>query len=177
MKRRLSPIIVILVITAALLVETSGSDTSMQEWTVPTAVSGPTAVPRPFGCTGCREPQEAATRPPAPRPSPSRASRSRPSPKPVLRAASTTGGVTLSSTAYCLTGTMANGQRVYRGAVAGNRWPLGTRVAVSDSPYGPGVFTVADRIGHGSSLDFGMPGDCSGARKWGRRTITVRVVG
>lgn len=89
----------------------------------------------------------------------------------------TTGAATVSSTAYCLTGTMANGQAVYRGAVAGNRWPLGTRLQVSDSPYGPGIFTVADRIGHGSELDFAMPGDCPGARSWGRRTVTVEAVG
>lgn len=82
----------------------------------------------------------------------------------------------MESTAYCLTGTMANGERVYRGAVAANRWPLGTRVWVSDSPYGAGTFEVADRIGHSSQLDFGMPGDCAGARQWGRRTIRVRVL-
>ena len=84
-------------------------------------------------------------------------------------------GSHLSSTAYCETGLMANGHRTYQGAVAGNRWPLGTRLEVSNSPYGPGTFTVADRIGHGSDLDFAMPGDCDGARTWGRRDVTVRV--
>jgi 3D (Asp-Asp-Asp) domain-containing protein len=78
---------------------------------------------------------------------------------------------------------MANGQRTYVGAVAGVRkgrrgpyFPLGTRVRVSDSPWGPGVFTVADRIGHGSELDFAVPGNCRGARRWGRRAVTVTVV-
>lgn len=77
----------------------------------------------------------------------------------------------MSSTAYCLTGRMANGQRTHRGAVASNDYPLGTRLRVSDGPYGPGVFTVEDRIGHGTQLDFAMPGDCDGARRYGRRTL------
>lgn len=70
---------------------------------------------------------------------------------------------------------MANGHRTHRGAVAANAWPLGTVLHVSDSPYGPGLFTVEDRIGHGSQLDFAMPGDCTGAREWGRRTVQVEV--
>lgn len=81
----------------------------------------------------------------------------------------------LNSTAYCEAGLMANGHRTYRGAVAGNRWPLGTRLWVADSPYGAGVFEVADHIGHGSELDFAMPGDCTGARSWGRRDVEYRV--
>lgn len=92
-------------------------------------------------------------------------------------------GPRVSSTAYCLTGRMSSGRRTYVGAVAGVRrghggpyFPLGTRVRVSDSPWGPGVFTVEDRIGHGSQLDFAMPGNCKGARRWGRRPITVTVV-
>lgn len=102
---------------------------------------------------------------PAPRASQSRGS-----------AAATVTGTLLNSTAYCETGLMANGHRTFRGAVAANRYPLGTRLRVSDSPYGPGVFVVADRIGHGSSLDYAMPGDCAGARRWGRRDVRVEVV-
>lgn len=90
--------------------------------------------------------------------------------------ASGSGSLT-NSTAYCETGLMANGQHTYRGAVAGNLWKLGTRLRVSDSPYGPGVFTVADRIGHSSQLDFAMPGDCTGALRWGRRDVHVEVLG
>lgn len=82
---------------------------------------------------------------------------------------------TLSSTAYCETGLMANGHHTHRGAVAANRWPLGTRLHVSDSPYGAGTFTVTDRIGHGSQLDFAIPGDCPAALRWGRRTVRVEV--
>lgn len=93
-------------------------------------------------------------------------------------------GTRVSSTAYCATGTMANGHRTHVGAVAGVRFghggpyfPMGARVRVSDSPWGPGVFTVEDRIGHGSQLDFAMPGDCRGARRWGRHPVTVVRVG
>lgn len=93
-----------------------------------------------------------------------------------LAAPRTRPGSLTNSTAYCETGLMANGHHTYRGAVAGNRWPLGTRLHVSESPYGPGVFTVADRIGHSSSLDFAMPGDCGGARRWGRHDVRVQVV-
>ena len=85
-------------------------------------------------------------------------------------------GRTLSSTAYCETGLMANGRHTRRGAVAGNRWPIGTRLRVNDSPYGPGTFVVEDRIGHGSELDFAIPGDCTAAREWGRRRVIVEVI-
>lgn len=86
---------------------------------------------------------------------------------------SSTAGRAVVSTAYCETGRMANGENTYIGAVAGNLWPLGTVLEVSDSPYGPGLFTVADRIGSGSELDFATPGDCSTAIQWGRRPVTV----
>lgn len=85
------------------------------------------------------------------------------------------GGITLTSTAYCETSRMADGQPAHIGAVAANGWPLGTRLKVSDSPYGPGVFTVDDRYGYGTQLDFATAGDCMLARQWGRRTVTVEV--
>lgn len=71
---------------------------------------------------------------------------------------------------------MANGERTYRGAVAANRWPIGTRLRVSPSPVGEEV-VVKDRIGHGSELDFALPGACSEAIRWGRRAVTVEVIG
>lgn len=91
-----------------------------------------------------------------------------PEPSPALRSL-------LSSTAYCLTGTMANGQPARRGAVAANRWPLGTRLRVNPSPVGE-LVTVEDRIGSGSELDFALPGSCDEARQWGRRRVSVEVV-
>lgn len=97
-----------------------------------------------------------------------------PSAEPNARARSDgSGGI--SSTAYCLTGRMANGETARVGAVAANRWPLGTRLRVTPSPVGE-IVVVADRIGSGSELDFALPGDCGAARAWGRRTVTVEVL-
>lgn len=84
-------------------------------------------------------------------------------------------GETVSSTAYCLTGAMADGSPARAGAVAANAWPLGTRLRVSPSPVGE-VVVVEDRIGSGSQLDFALPGDCAGARAWGRRAVSVEVL-
>jgi 3D (Asp-Asp-Asp) domain-containing protein len=85
--------------------------------------------------------------------------------------------VSVESTAYCLTGFMADGHRTRRGAVAANRWPLGTRLEVDSSPGVGSVVTVEDRIGYGSELDFALPGDCQAATSWGRRRVKVEVVG
>lgn len=94
------------------------------------------------------------------------------------------------STAYCLTGRMANGLATaagqvaaraagYLGTVATPRpgragsWALGTVLTTSAGPYGAGQYLVTDRIGHSSQLDYAMPGDCRGARQWGRRHVSV----
>lgn len=82
----------------------------------------------------------------------------------------------VSSTAYCLTGTMASGKRVYSGAVAMNNVPFGTRYRVLTGPATGRVLTVEDRIGHSSDFDIAFPGDCESARKYGRRQIRVEVV-
>lgn len=108
-----------------------------------------------------------------------RASRSAtrtPSPKAEPVAGPVTGR-TVSSTAYCLTGTMSNGEKAHKMAVAvpQGAYPLNSYVVVSDGPYGAGRYKVADHIGHSSQLDFAMPGDCSGAKQWGRRQVTVRA--
>jgi hypothetical protein len=81
---------------------------------------------------------------------------------------------TVSSTAYCLTGHMANGQRAHSGAVAMNRVAFGTSVEVMSGPLAGSTLVVKDRIGHGSQFDVAMPADCSGARQYGRRLIQVR---
>lgn len=83
------------------------------------------------------------------------------------------------STSYCLTGGMASGRRVYVGAVAANRYKLGTRLHAWPNPWGDPamVFTVEDRSAPGATdLDFGMPGQCARARAWGTRPTTVELL-
>ena len=77
------------------------------------------------------------------------------------------------STAYCLSGRMADGSYVRAGSVAHNGYPLGTRVTVSPAFYGRRRFVVRDRIGWGTELDF-WTGSCATALAWGRRTVFVR---
>lgn len=77
------------------------------------------------------------------------------------------------STAYCLGGTMADGSSVRAGSIAHNGYPLGTRVTVSPPFYGRRRFTVRDRIGWGTDLDFWTP-SCGAAIAYGRRVIRVR---
>lgn len=91
-------------------------------------------------------------------------------------ATSYAGARRVSSTAYCLTGTMASGRRVYWGAAAMNGTPLGSRYQVLDGPRAGETLTVEDRIGHGSAFDIAYPGDCRGATNYGRRTISIRPV-
>ncbi len=82
----------------------------------------------------------------------------------------------VTSTAYCLTGTMASGRRVYQGAAAMNGTPLGSRYQVLDGPRAGETFVIEDRIGYGSSFDIAYPGDCRGAYNYGRRRISIRPV-
>lgn len=87
---------------------------------------------------------------------------------------------------------MADGHRVYPGAVASNRHPLGTllrldhRIRFHDDHFvgrdlvkGPlrwhRYLRVRDRIGWGSDLDIWM-GRCGDMNNWGRHTVTYRVV-
>jgi hypothetical protein len=86
------------------------------------------------------------------------------------------GAQRVTSTAYCLTGTMASGRRVYPGAAAMNGTPLGSRYQVLDGPRAGETFVIEDRIGYGSSFDIAYPGDCRGAYSYGRRTISIRPV-
>lgn len=109
----------------------------------------------------------AVVRPPAPR-----ASRG----APAGRVRSPAGGGTtrsVSSTAYCLRGTMANGQQVHAGAVAMNGVPFGSRWRVVETGA---VYVVADRIGHSSEFDVWMA-SCADARRYGRRQVTVERIG
>ena len=80
------------------------------------------------------------------------------------------------STAYCMTGAMANGQRTHTGAAAMNGVPLGTKFRVRTGPLRGEVFTVKDRVGYGSEFDIAMPDRCSAAYRYGRRVINIRRV-
>ena len=78
------------------------------------------------------------------------------------------------STAYCLSGVMADGSYVRVGSVASNRYALGTKIRVRPSFYGRHRFIVRDRIGYGTELDF-WTGSCGAAISWGRRVVSVEV--
>lgn len=80
------------------------------------------------------------------------------------------------STAYCLTGYMANGQRTHTGAAAMNGVPLGTKFRVRTGPMKGEVLTVKDRIGYGSDFDVAFPGRCSAAYRYGRRVVNIRRI-
>jgi hypothetical protein len=115
---------------------------------------------------------------PTMQPTPSPAPRSKP--KVVASAPAGAGSVrSVSSTAYCETGGMYSGKRTYSGAVAvtgaalASDMPLGSRWAVLSGPASGRVLTVEDKIGHGSEFDIAMPGDCAGARVYGRRQIRI----
>lgn len=71
---------------------------------------------------------------------------------------------------------MASGKKVYQGAVAMNGVPFGSHWKVHDGPMAGATLIVEDRIGHSSQFDVAMPGNCQGARNYGRRTIRVERV-
>lgn len=84
---------------------------------------------------------------------------------------------TASSTAYCLSGRMADGTYVRPRSAASNRHPLGTRLQLTGRQAGPGGlrrYVVRDRIGHGSELDL-WTGSCAQAIRYGRRRVTYRL--
>lgn len=85
--------------------------------------------------------------------------------------------LTLSSTSYCLTGTMADGSRTRAHSVAMNTLPLGTEIRLVKPKHFYGVrrFWVRDRIGHGSQIDF-WHRSCGTSLRWGRKNVTIRVV-
>lgn len=71
---------------------------------------------------------------------------------------------------------MADGTYTRRRSIAMNSLPLGTRIKLTGPSYfGLRVFTVRDRIGWGSELDFWAP-SCGQARSWGRRTVRFKVL-
>jgi 3D (Asp-Asp-Asp) domain-containing protein len=92
-------------------------------------------------------------------------------------ASKTLGG--FSATAYCLRGRTANGGSVRRGIVAADPrvLPLGTRIYLNAGGYS-GSYVVADTGGgvKGRKLDIWVP-NCSEARTFGRRAVSVNVLG
>jgi 3D (Asp-Asp-Asp) domain-containing protein len=84
------------------------------------------------------------------------------------------------ATAYCDRGTTKSGVRVQRGVVAADlrRLPLGTKLQVlaPGKPYA-GTYTVLDSGSKitGRDLDIFMP-SCARARRFGKRTVRVRVL-
>jgi len=81
--------------------------------------------------------------------------------------------ITIFSTAYCLGGTMANGERVHAGSVASEMYPIGTHILVNRSPTGRRHWVVRDHTDGRTRLDFWVP-SCWSARQWGRRAVRVR---
>ena len=86
------------------------------------------------------------------------------------------GKLRVESTAYCMTGYMANGQPTHTGAAAMNGVPLGTKFRIQSGPMEGEVVVVKDRIGSGSDFDVAMPDRCAAAYRYGRRTINIRRI-
>lgn len=84
-----------------------------------------------------------------------------------------------SATAYCLKGRTATGAGVRRGIIAADPriLPLGTRINLNAGAYS-GNYLVADTGGaiKGRKLDIWVA-NCSEARRFGRRTVTVNRAG
>jgi 3D (Asp-Asp-Asp) domain-containing protein len=85
---------------------------------------------------------------------------------------------TFRATAYCLKGKTALGHRVRRGLIAADPrvLPLGTTVEIVSGKYS-GTYLVSDtgkRV-RGSKIDIWVP-SCAEARRWGHRTVKLKVV-
>lgn len=83
------------------------------------------------------------------------------------------------ATAYCLRGRTASGANVRNGIVAADPrvLPLGSRITMNAGKYS-GTYLVADTGGaiRGNKLDVWVS-SCSEARRFGRRTVKVKVHG
>jgi 3D (Asp-Asp-Asp) domain-containing protein len=80
----------------------------------------------------------------------------------------------ISSTGYCETGRMANGQIAHEGAVSSHVLPRGSRWRVLSGPYAGAVLVVED-TGPLATFDIAMPGRCAQAIDYGRRTIEIEA--
>jgi 3D (Asp-Asp-Asp) domain-containing protein len=83
-----------------------------------------------------------------------------------------------SATAYCLSGRTALGHSVRRGIIAADPrvLRLGSKILLGAGSYS-GQYLVSDTGGgvKGRRLDIWVP-NCSEARRFGRRTVTVSIV-
>jgi len=83
------------------------------------------------------------------------------------------GSRTFVASAYCLTGKMANGQRVHAGAIAADPriLPIGSRVLIENM----GIFTVKDTGGDikGNRIDIWYS-SCRTARIFGKKKVLVK---
>ena len=95
----------------------------------------------------------------------------------VAQPASAGGGYRVPGTAYCQRGVMADGSTTRPRSAAANNLPLGTRIHLTGvaGPGGLRNYTIRDRIGSGSSLDL-WTASCGQAIRWGRKTVSYRVV-
>ena len=80
----------------------------------------------------------------------------------------------MSSTCYSQGTITASGEHVYLGEVAQNTLPFGTRIVLDHAVFGRRDFTIEDRIGSGSQLDFYNPSEAV-CFQYGRQRIGFRV--
>lgn len=90
-------------------------------------------------------------------------------PEPATTSTTTIAGVMVRSTAYCLSGRMANGARVHDGAVASTILPRGSRWQVTTGPFAGRSYVVEDT---GAPFDIWMT-DCAAARAYGVRHVVI----
>ena len=87
--------------------------------------------------------------------------------------------MTMTATAYCLRGTMADGGQARRGMVAADPrvLPLGSRIRIHGRHIRGGEYLVADRGAavKGRRIDIFIP-ECELARRFGRQRVTVTIV-
>jgi hypothetical protein len=112
------------------------------------------------------------TAPPPPPPTTLATTTTAPTRRPEVPKPATTAPMTVSSTAYCETGRMANGELAYDGAVSSNFLPRGSVWRVLTGLFAGRTFTVKD-TGPLASFDIAMPGRCADANRYGRHDIQI----
>ncbi len=79
-------------------------------------------------------------------------------------------------TAYCLSGTMANGHRVHDGAIAVDPGLIRMGLVIDVPYYGRGRAEDTGSAVKGHHIDVWMR-SCARAIRWGTRRLTIRVHG